>query len=74
MKNDEAQARARYDAGLTGIAEVADAQRLLAEAETEQAIAILALWRAKLAQAAATGDIAEFLAEAASPTGPRLKQ
>ena len=69
----ELQARARYDAGLTGITEVADAQRLLAQAETEEAIATLALWRARLAQASAAGDLSGFLTEAANPTGPRLK-
>jgi len=63
----EAQARARYDAGLTGIIEVADAQRLLTQAETEEALATLAVWRARLAQAAAAGDLATFLAEAAKP-------
>jgi len=66
----ETQARARYDAGLTGIAEVADAQRLLAQAEADAALASLALWRARLAQAAAAGDLTAFLADAASPVGP----
>ena len=66
----ETQARARYDAGLTGIAEVADAQRLLAQAEADAALASLALWRARLAEAAATGDLSAFLAEAAAPTAP----
>lgn len=63
----EVQARARYDAGLTGITEVADAQRLLTQAETEEALATLAVWRARLAQAAAAGDLTTFLAEAAKP-------
>lgn len=67
------QARARYDAGLTGITEVADAQRLLSQAETEEALASLALWRARLAQAAADGDLESFLIEAAAPTGPGVK-
>lgn len=69
----DVQARARYDAGLTGVTEVADAQRLLAQAETEEALASLALWRARLAEAAASGDLAGFLAEAANPSGPRVK-
>jgi outer membrane protein TolC len=66
----ETQARARYDAGLTGISEVADAQRLLAQAEADGALVSLALWRARLAQAAATGDLSAFLADAASPAAP----
>ncbi len=69
----DTQARARYEAGLTGITEVADAQRLLAQAETEEALATLALWRARLAEAAAEGDLSAFLAEAAKPTGLRVK-
>ena len=70
----EAQSRARYDAGLTGIVEVADAQRLLAEAEADAAFATLALWRARLAEAAASGDLSTFLAEAAAPTGPLVRR
>jgi outer membrane protein len=69
----DAQARARYEAGLTGILEVADAQRLLAQAESEEALASLAVWRARLALAAATGDLTPFITEAASPTGVRVK-
>jgi outer membrane protein len=68
----DAQARARYDAGLTSILEVADAQRLLAQAESEEALASLAVWRARLALAAA-GDLAPFISEAANPTGMRVK-
>lgn len=68
----ETQARARYEAGLTGITELAEAQRLLAQAESEEALASLAIWRARLAEAAAVGDLTSFLAEAAQPTGPRV--
>ena len=69
-RQTDAQARARYDAGLTGITEVADAQRVLAQADADAALATLALWRARLAIAAASGDLSGFVAEAASPTGP----
>jgi outer membrane protein TolC len=69
----DAQARARYEAGLTSILEVADAQRLLAQAESEEALASLAVWRARLALAAASGDLAPFITEAANPTGIRVK-
>ena len=65
-----AQARARYDAGLTGIVDVVEAERVLAQAESDAALAALALWRARLALAAAAGDLAPFLTEAAAPTGP----
>jgi outer membrane protein TolC len=65
-----AQARARYEAGLTGIVEVVEAERTLAQAESDAALAALALWRARLALAAAAGDLAPFLAEAVAPAGP----
>lgn len=65
-----AQARARYDAGLTGITDVVESDRVLAQAEADAALATLALWRARLALAAASGDLASFVAQAAAPTGP----
>jgi outer membrane protein TolC len=69
----DAQARARYEAGLASILEVADAQRLLVQAESEEALASLAVWRARLALAAASGDLTPFVTEAANPTGIRVK-
>jgi outer membrane protein TolC len=57
----ERQARARYDAGLATIVEVADSQRLLLQAETSDAVARLSLWRARLAETAARGDISELM-------------
>jgi outer membrane protein TolC len=55
------QSRARYDAGLGTIIEVADAQRLLLQAEVGDAVARLGVWRALLADAAARGDVSELL-------------
>lgn len=69
-RQSAAQARARYDAGLTAVADVVDAERVLAQAEADAALATLALWRARLAVASAAGDLAPFLAEAAAPGGP----
>jgi outer membrane protein TolC len=60
-QQSEAQARARYQAGLTSIVEVAEAQNLLAGAEYQNAVARLDVWRALLAQAAAHGSLASFL-------------
>ena len=60
-RQSEAQARARYDAGLTGLAEVAEAQSLLAGAEFQNAVALVDVWRALLAQAAARGDMSPFI-------------
>ena len=55
------QAAARYQAGLGTIVEVADAQRLLTQAEIDDALARLGVWRALLGVAAAIGDVQPFL-------------
>ena len=57
----EQQSRARYDAGLATIIEVADSQRLLLQAEVDDAVARLGVWRALVTDAAAKGDISELL-------------
>jgi outer membrane protein TolC len=57
----EEQSRARYSAGLADIIEVADAARLLLQAEVGDAVARLGVWRALVADAAAKGDISELL-------------
>ena len=57
----EQQSRARYDAGLAAITEVAESQRLLLQAEVGDAVARLGVWRALIADAAASGDISELL-------------
>ena len=60
-RQSETQARARYDAGLASILEVAEAQSLLAAAEYEDSIARLDVWRALLGQAVARGDLTPFI-------------
>lgn len=57
----EQQSRARYDAGLATIIEVADSQRLLLQAEVGDVVARLGVWRALVADAAAKGDLSELL-------------
>ena len=57
----EQQSRARYDAGLATILEVADSQRLLLQAEVGDAVARLGIWRALVAEAAARGDLSGLL-------------
>jgi outer membrane protein TolC len=57
------QATARYRAGLGNIDEVAEAQRLLTQAEIDDALARLNVWRGLLGIAAATGNLDPFLAE-----------
>jgi outer membrane protein TolC len=58
----ETQARARYEAGLASIVEVADAQSLLAQAEYQHGAAQVDVWRALVAQAVAAGDVAPLIA------------
>jgi len=62
-KATEAQVRARYQAGLATLVDVADSQRLLAQAEIEDSLARLRVWRALLALAASRGDLGPFLQE-----------
>jgi len=61
------RARARYDSGLASITEVAEAQRVLAQAESDDAVARLAVWRALLAQSQAAGDLTPFLNQLRRP-------
>ncbi len=55
------QVTARYKAGLGTMIEVADAQRMLSQAEVDDALARLNVWRAQLALAIAQGDLKPFL-------------
>ena len=57
----EQQATARYRTGLGNISEVAEAQRLLTQAEIDDALARLGVWRGLLGIAAAQGDLTPFL-------------
>jgi outer membrane protein TolC len=57
----ENQERARYQAGLATLVEVADAQSLLVQAETDDALARLAVWQNLAAVAASQGDLQPFL-------------
>ncbi|HMB78721.1 MAG TPA: TolC family protein, partial [Vicinamibacterales bacterium] len=61
-QQSESQARARYQAGLASIVEVADTQSLLAQAEYQDQIARVDVWRALLAEAVARGSLTPFLA------------
>jgi len=57
----EIQSRARYEASLATIVEVADAEGLLVQAETDDALARLNVWRSLFALAYAQGDLQPFL-------------
>jgi outer membrane protein TolC len=70
-QQSESQALARYQAGLASIVEVADAQSLLAQAELQDQLARLEVWRALLAQAAAQGTVSPFIALVTQAAGAR---
>jgi outer membrane protein len=58
----EQQVMTRYRVGLATIADVADAQRLLTQTESDAAVARLAVWLALLHAADASGDLSAFIA------------
>jgi outer membrane protein len=57
----EDQERSRYQAALATLVDVADAQSLLVQAETDDALARLAVWQNLAAVAASQGDLQPFL-------------
>jgi outer membrane protein len=57
----EEQERSRYQAGLATLVDVADAQSLLVQAETDDALARLAIWQNLASVAASQGDLQPFL-------------
>jgi outer membrane protein TolC len=61
-KDAEAQTTARFSAQLANADDVAQEQRLLVQAETDDALARLDVWRALLFTAYANGDLASFVA------------
>ncbi len=58
------QATARYQSGLGTIDQVAEAQRLLTQAEIDDALAHLTVWRALSGLATTAGDLRPFISEA----------
>jgi outer membrane protein TolC len=56
-----AQSEARYRSGLAPLLEVAEAQRLLLQAEIDEALARLNVWRMQLSLATARGNLQPFL-------------
>jgi outer membrane protein len=60
-REGEMQARARFRAGLGTIVDVAEAQNLLAQAEMDDSLARLSIWRALAELSAANGDLSPFL-------------
>ena len=68
-RSGETQATARYRVALAPIVEVAEAQRLLLQAEIEDNLARLTVWRAMLGEALARGDLETFLAAVRTAAG-----
>ena len=68
-RSGETQATARYRVALAPIVEVAEAQRLLLQAEIDDDLARLGVWRAMLGQALAQGDLEPFLAAVRAAAG-----
>ncbi|HTV81084.1 MAG TPA: TolC family protein [Acidobacteriaceae bacterium] len=69
-RQGELQATARFRAGLGTSVDVAEAQDLLAEAEMDDSLARLSIWRALAELASANGDLTPFLSMAAgTPAG-----
>jgi outer membrane protein TolC len=60
-RTSEQQQQARYRSGLATVVDVTAAEGLLAQAEADDAIARLGVWRAELGVAAAQGDLQPFL-------------
>jgi outer membrane protein len=60
-RTTENQERARYQAGLATLVDVSDAQSLLVQAETDDALARLAVWQNLASVAASQGNLGPFL-------------
>lgn len=60
-RQSETQSQARYQSSLATLAEVAEAENLLAQAEMDDAIARLSVWRELFGVACAQGDLQKFL-------------
>jgi outer membrane protein TolC len=66
-RTSEQQQRARFQAGLATVVEVAVAESLLTQAEADDAVARLNIWRALAGVAAARGDLSPFLRQLTQP-------
>ena len=67
----ETQVRTRYQFGLATVTDGADVQRLLAQAETDNAVARLGVWRALLAAARSQGNLTPFFQHVSNSPSPR---
>ena len=72
-RNKRSAGARRYDAGLAGIVEVADAQNLLARLSIRMRLARVDVWRALLAEGIAQGDPPSLAAPPRGPGGRRSR-
>ncbi|MFA7336520.1 MAG: TolC family protein [Candidatus Obscuribacterales bacterium] len=63
------QAQARYEAGLATVAQVAEANQILADSRVKEAVTNVGVWKALLANAAVHGNLRPFLGAASQATG-----
>ena len=70
-KDNEKKALERYRVGLSTIVEVAEAERILARAEVEDAVAQVRVWRSILAVSYAQGNLHPFMSLVASAEGSK---
>ncbi len=63
------QAQARYEAGLATVAQVAEANQILADSRVKEAVTNVGVWKALLANAAVHGNLRPFLGAANQATG-----
>lgn len=68
-KENEIKILERYQQGLTNMVAVAEAERILAEAEVEDAIAQVEVWRSVLSLGYVQGDLKPFLSLVAAAEG-----
>lgn len=67
------QAQARYGAGLATVAQVAEANQILADSKVKEAVANVGVWKALLAVANVHGNLRPFLNAADSATRKEVK-
>jgi outer membrane protein TolC len=62
-QQSEQQQRARFQSGLATVVDVTAAETLLVQAEADDAVARINVWRALAQLAAAQGDLSPFLTQ-----------
>lgn len=67
------QAEARYQAGLATVAQVAEANQILADSRVKEAVANVGVWKSLLSVANVHGDMQPFLAAAENATRRRKR-